>query len=377
MINDTPHIINKIKADLALPEHYTSEEGSEKFKVAIREALKNVRKELDRNYSDSYYQIDYLSVELNLKENDLPKLSRLLENAILDSLQKASGSRNAGYSPAGTEIKKTDSDNRMRSLVTFFLQTGQFPWWAANESFQNMEEWMSQLTSDEWLNTITPIKEKNPHVLKRLSAQFPSDLVGRLIQISDYGFSKIEEKEREAEESTVDYKILDLLDDDFSVSNAGLVLLNPFLEHLLNDLGALDEGTFPNEQCQERTVCLLHYLASGCDNFEEQLLILPKFLCGLPLTVPVNRFLRISDYEKEECLSFLRNILKQWELENEISLEALQQNFLQRRGVLKKEITGWSLYVEEKEEDYLLDRLPWHLLSTRFNWMDQPLEVNW
>lgn len=377
MINDTPHIINKIKADLTLPEHYSSEEGSEKFKVAIREALKNVRKELDQNYSDSYYQIDYLSVELNLKEKNLQQLSRHLEKAILDNLYKAAVSGDAGQSAVGSGIKKIDSDNRMRALATYFLQTGQFPWWAANESFQNMEEWLNQLTSDEWLNTITPIKEKNPHVLKRLSAQFPSDLVGRLIQILDYGFPKIEENEREAEESPADYKTLDLLDDDFSVSNAGLVLLHPFLEHLLNDLGALDEGIFPNEQCQERTVCLLHYLASGCDNFEEQLLILPKFLCDLPLTVPVNRFLRISDYEKEECLSFLRNILKQWGLENEISFEALQQTFLQRRGVLKKEITAWSLYVEEKEEDYLLDRLPWDLSSIKFKWMDQPLEVNW
>jgi hypothetical protein len=156
-----------------------------------------------------------------------------------------------------------------------------------------------------------------------------------------------------------------------------LVLLHPFIDRLFANLGHIEEGKFVSDATRERAVCLLHYLTTGATEFPEPALVLPKFLCDWPIDQPVNRFLPISDYEKEECDNVLNSCINHWQVLKSTSISGLQTGFLQRDGILKSEEFGWSLYVEKKTQDVLLDKLSWGLSVIKFNWMENMLTIKW
>jgi hypothetical protein len=159
--------------------------------------------------------------------------------------------------------------------------------------------------------------------------------------------------------------------------NAGVVILHPFLDSLFQNLGYVENGEFWNEAAKERAVCLIHYLATGEEEFPEYELLLPKFLSGWPTDLPVNRFLNLIESEKKECQSVLLSCIQHWEALKNTSIEGLRDNFLKREGILKKEEFGWSLYIEQKTIDILLDKLPWNLSIIKLKWMDEMITIHW
>ena len=165
--------------------------------------------------------------------------------------------------------------------------------------------------------------------------------------------------------------------EEYEVPQAGLVLLNPFITRLFDNLGLLEEEIFPNEEKKERAVCLLHYLATGEEQFDEPALALPMLLCNWPVGMPVHRFLPVSEYEKEECKKVLNSTVNHWKALKNTTPDGLRENFLRRNGRLKKSSFGWTLYVEEKTQDILLDQLPWGISAVVFAWMNQHLTVQW
>jgi hypothetical protein len=183
------------------------------------------------------------------------------------------------------------------------------------------------------------------------------------------------EEEENKEEQDRDTEIAE--EKDLSVSNGGLVLLHPFIESLFENLGLLEEGKFSQKSARERAVCLLYYLATGHEEFPEHELVLAKFLCGWPSGEPINRFLPISEYEIEECDAMLNSAITHWEALKSTSIDGFRSNFLQRKGILREEEFGWSLYVERETQDILLEKLPWNLSVVKLEWMDKMLTVHW
>jgi hypothetical protein len=161
------------------------------------------------------------------------------------------------------------------------------------------------------------------------------------------------------------------------VQNSGVVILHPFLENLYKNLGFVEKGEFLNEAAMERAVCLLHYLATGDEEFPEYELQIPKFLCGWPMSLPINRHLKLADSEMKECESVLSSCLEYWEALKNTTIEGLRENFLKRDGILKREEFGWSLYIEDKTIDLLLDKLPWNLSIIKMKWVEEILTVHW
>lgn len=164
---------------------------------------------------------------------------------------------------------------------------------------------------------------------------------------------------------------------EYEIPQAGLVLLHPFIKKLFKNLGFLTDGEFTSERTHEHGVCLLHYLSTGHENFDEHEMVLPKFLCGWPLSRPLHRYLPVSEYEKEECSTLLENVIDHWSALKNTSPEGLQVNFLIREGSLKRDEFGWGLFVEHKAKDVLLDKLPWEISIVKSNWMDEILTVHW
>lgn len=474
--NAQQHIVKKIKAELTISPALSQEgDRSEHLKRAIQKALDNIVPELDRKYGDNRsYRVEYLPIELNLQKNDLSRLEMLIEEALVDKIvnvQHQVDAQNKGFDEE-QYLDKINPEQRREDLLRYFLQTGQFPWWAEGTSFTDIDDRLREISAKEWRNLIKPLARSSPEVLSRLAAQFPEGLLQQLIkkssgrkassvdeiikalkdissflgeqhlaygtrrrivtQLYEHAFlgilfneetkpilSKImgatlasfrdvetgleewkkwleksdgnkdfwidllddkpeieaERKKEEKEERDRDAEIGE--DDDLSVTNGGLVLLHPFIESLFGNLGLLEEGEFSQVSARERAVCLLYYLATGRKEFPEHELILPKFLCGWPSGEPINRFLPFSEYETEECNKVLNSAISHWEALKSTSIEGFRSNFLQRKGILREEEFGWSLYVERETQDILLEKLPWNLSVVKHEWMDEMLTVHW
>ena len=173
------------------------------------------------------------------------------------------------------------------------------------------------------------------------------------------------EKDREAAEK------------DFSTGQAGLVILNPFIPTLFERTECTKDGVFQDEESQERAVGLLHFLATGREEFEEPELLFEKILCGWPVESPLHRDFPISRQDKQECDELLGSVISRWEALKSTSPDGLRENFLKREGRLKNEAFGWTLHVENETHDLLLDRLPWQIGVLKFRWMDSAITVNW
>ena len=166
----------------------------------------------------------------------------------------------------------------------------------------------------------------------------------------------------------------------YYIRHAGIVLLHPFLPTLFRTLGLVDQNDFTGPEARQRGVLLLEYLATGATGLPEYELLLPRFLCALPLEDPLDRFVSLSDTEKSECDELLAAAIRHWGALGAATPEGLREGFLQREGKLEKRQTGeWYLVVEQKTIDILLDRLPfgWGMSMVKLPWMPEMLRVEW
>ncbi len=163
--------------------------------------------------------------------------------------------------------------------------------------------------------------------------------------------------------------------DGIFIDNAGLVLLHPFLQRFFGQLGIAKEDEL---LLSERALCLLHYLVTGLTDAPEYELVLPKLLCGIPLSMPVPLLFDLSESEKNEASAMLEAVISHWKALGSISVEGLRGSFLFRPGKLsRKEEGDWLLQVESRTYDILLDQLPWGISMIRLPWMKTMLWVEW
>lgn len=162
-----------------------------------------------------------------------------------------------------------------------------------------------------------------------------------------------------------------------AVQNAGLFLLHPFLKSFFNAIEVLDERGQIKESARHMAVQALHYLATGyCDFFEADLLF-EKFLCGVSLTMPVERESLLSEHTMEESGQLLREVIRLWPALKNSSPDGLRQLFIQRNGKLMQEEHHYTLLMERKAQDILLDKLSWNSSMAKIPWRKGLLYVEW
>ncbi len=158
---------------------------------------------------------------------------------------------------------------------------------------------------------------------------------------------------------------------------AGLVIIHPFIVEFFAALELTKNNRFINEASLHKAVHLLGYIATGDTEIEEQLLILPKLLCGMELTEPIEKEIIISDKEKHEVTELLSTVITYWNAIKNTSPDGLRGSFLLRSGKLSPREGGWQLDVEQKTWDILLGKLPWGISIIKLPWMPEILFVNW
>lgn len=165
--------------------------------------------------------------------------------------------------------------------------------------------------------------------------------------------------------------------DDHYISNAGLVLLWPFLKNLFTSLDLLDKNTFHSQVAQERAVLLLQHLVTGEVEWAEPELLLNKLLSGWELQQPVSRAIQLTESERQESQELLSSVIGHWAVLKKTSIPSFRQSFLQREGRLTEQEHGWHLTIPRAGYDVLLDRLPWGIGFVLLPWMKTPLSVEW
>ena len=96
------------------------------------------------------------------------------------------------------------------------------------------------------------------------------------------------------------------------VTNAGLVLLHPFLSRLFDNLELTIGGIFVDKRLKDKALVVLHYLATGETRALEYNLTLPKLLCQMPFNQPVSGHWILSDEEKTTCDGLLDVAIDYW-----------------------------------------------------------------
>lgn len=161
------------------------------------------------------------------------------------------------------------------------------------------------------------------------------------------------------------------------VSNAGLVLLAPYLPRFFAAVGVdpLTDGLAGAPPSQ--APLLLHLLATGSADAAEGDLVIPKLLCGLPPDLPVHCHAGFPETTFAEAGRLLDAVIRHWGALKQTSAAGLQESFLRRRGLLRPGEAAWQLQVESRAWDVLLGRVPWTFRTVRLPWMPRPLLTEW
>lgn len=162
------------------------------------------------------------------------------------------------------------------------------------------------------------------------------------------------------------------------ITNAGLVILHPFLQSLFEQLNLCKNDIWTKKMNQHKAILLTQFMITGQEKSFENELFLNKILCGFPVESVVNTQLKITKKEKEKCYSLLQAVSEYWKVMQKSSVEALQESFLQRNGkIIIQGESRFELWVEEKGFDILLEQLPWGIGMVKTPWMEEYLICNW
>ena len=71
------------------------------------------------------------------------------------------------------------------------------------------------------------------------------------------------------------------LQEPIDISNAGIIILAPYLNRLFTICGLINQNVFVNEQSKIKAMYLLEYAATGKINTIQHEMIVNKLLCGI------------------------------------------------------------------------------------------------
>lgn len=166
-------------------------------------------------------------------------------------------------------------------------------------------------------------------------------------------------------------------DEKIAVSNAGMIILWPFLSTYFESLGLAEQGEFINAESQNRAVYLLQYLVYNQTEFEGYHLSLNKILVGFPIEYQSEKVFNLTEEEVELSRSLMNGLINNWDKVKDSSPFAIQESFFQRDGLLSLHQEEIRLQIEKKGFDILMQSIPWELSLIKLPWMQKPLYIEW
>jgi hypothetical protein len=158
------------------------------------------------------------------------------------------------------------------------------------------------------------------------------------------------------------------------VSNAGLVILNPFLPELFKRCSLLEDNRLIDPA---KAIAMMHFLVHGHCDYREYDVLLNKVLCNWDENKDIELVDAFSEFELTEMESLLETVISYWTPLKGTTAAGLREGFLCRQGKLMLKQDGWFLQVEKKTHDILLQQLPWTIGMVKLPWMEKILRTEW
>ena len=341
-----------------------------------REAIEAAHKELSRTETEQpegagTEEFTHARQAVELARSELARLrSDRVEGEAADELVNAREAIDAALSDLGS----LDTEHNAEEIAEKF-----------EHAKQVIDAALSELSSLDTAHNAEEIAEKFEHVKQVIDAA-RSELIRLNIRQSVEEITKGFERKTETGQQENIHRILkddSRLSDPFTeseeiyIDNSGLVILWQYLPRFFDKLNMLDGNGFVDTDMAERAVLLLQYLVEPATEISEVLLPLNKLLCGIPLSQSLPAEIKLTDKEKVECDNLLIAMTTHWKVLENMTLDRVRVDFLQRLGILRSRDSGWDLHVESRNHDILMQKLPWTINTIRLPWMDSVIYVQW
>ncbi|GAL86334.1 hypothetical protein MYP_3563 [Sporocytophaga myxococcoides] len=228
----------------------------------------------------------------------------------------------------------------------------------------------------EKLESVEGLIKGHDKILEELIKEIRSE--NKIVDNTDQkdGAKITEAKAKEHKELKLEYRKLES-GEPIYISNAGLVLVHPYLTRFFKMLNLTEGRVFKDEYSSHKAAHILQYLVNKNTSAEEHELVLNKLICGIDLTAPLMRDIEITQEEIEICEGLLEGVIQNWTILKKTSNDNFRSSFLMRQGRLVLESKGWKLKVEEKAYDILVEKLPWSIAMIKMPWMNNIIYVEW
>ena len=373
--------------------------------------------------NDEYIEIDQLYVDIGYigLEEFNSEMSMIFENKLRQSLQRslAVQSKNSIVeSPAHTPIGNGVIDN-----LRYFLDHGYLPWNSLAQTIEQLETEFLALddsTKEQLVVHLLP-QLTLARIRKRLAFNFSGHFFdsirkhideitdAKLISVlktdfipesysekmhfletinellSNSGFAEniiqtdglMDDAEKNQKETPgPSNKALDA-EVGINITDAGLVLMHPFIPTLFSKLGYVEEGNFINDKAREYAVAALCFMARGEVKFDEGMAVLPKILCGLDPSDAFQQNPALGNDEQREIEVAVQAAIDHWSVLKSTGIESFRNTFLLRNGQLSVSESAIEITVEQNGADMLLQHLPWALSVVNLPWQSKNIIVNW
>jgi hypothetical protein len=352
-----------------------------------------------------------LSVEiLDLLKSNLESRKRLLREVSIEKILSGLQIQNPHYS--------NETRRLLEDMKKFLKATRQF----VNKRFKGIipeatflgllsgkrseEEAFSQMFMGGLFGILNPLKQKealsfknaiNDFLKETFSTKFFGSLqahVGRLVVSGEFVKDDTWKKSNEALQGEVSKDDLftsekgnehdvsemandrpeDMVDGIF-ISNAGIIILAPFLPMIFKNLGLWNGDALSPI---DKAVCICGWLSSGNPKLHESELVLPKILCGLEpdMLVETGNF-SVDEAMIKEANNLITSVIEYWSVLKNTSVDGIRSSFFLRNGKLEKKGRDWILRVEQQSYDMLLQQLPWNISMIKLPWMNRMIFSEW
>ncbi len=320
---------------------------------------------------DITIELDTLEIDIgSINEKELPTyLAIRIKTVLEEKLHHILNNIDSGYIRTKS-FSNQKNKNYLINALECYLKRGYLPIWISRKNFI-INQILIKLIKESKNDLISMLRKyhTNEAIMTRLSYCMEPKNFESLVKTINPDNHKwmLMNIEDDLNETGIEIKI----------SNAGLILLWPFLTRFFEELKMMKNGVFINKESENRAVYLLQYLVFGHIDFQEHELILNKILVGIPIQ---ELLISINDLTLEEtgmANSLLNGFKNNWEKVKDSSVEAIQETFIRREGILKLNKEKSILKIEKKGVDILLLSISWNITVVKLPWMQYPLYIEW
>lgn len=153
--------------------------------------------------------------------------------------------------------------------------------------------------------------------------------------------------------------------------NCGSLLLHPFFKHFFNEFDLLDKNQFKDETAKIKAIQILHFAVTSSESSDEQSIHFLKLLVDLPQNTFVVFSETLTKVEKSKCMELVQQLISEWKILKSTSVETVQQNFLQRKGLVHIQEKNIEIQLEKSGFDILLEQFPYNYSIVKLPWQNK------